>query len=381
MKRLCVALLLMLAAAAPLCAQIGKQVPIMLGTPEDKALAEINRTADPAQKLRLIEKFFTDFGKGDLALVAYDLYMNYYLNAKDFDKVLDYGEKSLALDPDNFNAAVNMFRAAQEKRDIEKMFDIGARVNAIVARYKKLGAPEGINADSWNEMKNTTLEKAQPNINYVEYTLFNLGYQEPDQARKIASLERFAAAFPESQYAGYAEGQLAAIYQMTQDYPKMLAHAQKVLARDADNVGMLLLLADYYSEKGEELDKAELYARKAADLLNKAQKPAEMSVEQWQKEKSLQLGVAQSALGQVLINRDKLQEALDAFTAAKDLLRDNQITYARNLYRLGFTLAKMNRGAEAKPILTEAASIDSPYKALAQDTLNRLSPRPAKKRP
>jgi tetratricopeptide (TPR) repeat protein len=382
MRRFIVALLLVLAAAAPLSAQIGKQVLVMVGTPEDRALTEINRTSDPAQKLQLIEKFYADFGKGDTALLAYELFMNYYLNAKDFDKVLEYGEKSLALDPENFNAAVTMFRAAQEKRDAEKMFDLGKRITAIITRYKQLPAPEGYDADPWNAVKAGALEKAQPNLNYVEYALFSLGNQAQDRAQKIAYLEGFLTLFPDSQYTHYAEGQLAAIYQLTQEYPKMLANAQKVLARDPDNVNMLLLLADYYSEKGEELDKAEQYARKVIDLLNKAEKPAEFSDEQWQKQKSLQLGVAQSALGQVLINRDKLQEALDAFTAAKELLRDNLIIYARNLYRLGFTLAKMKRPADARTVLTEAVSIDSPYKALAQDTLDRLGPaRPAKKRP
>jgi tetratricopeptide (TPR) repeat protein len=382
MRRFIVALLLVLAAAAPLSAQIGKQVLVMVGTPEDRALTEINRTSDPAQKLQLIEKFYADFGKGDTALLAYELFMNYYLNAKDFDKVLEYGEKSLALDPENFNAAVTMFRAAQDKRDVEKMFDLGKRITAIITRYKQLPAPEGYDADPWNAVKTAALEKAQPNLNYVEYALFSLGNQAQDRAQKIAYLERFLTLFPDSQYTRYAEGQLAAIFQLTQEYPKMLANAQKVLARDPDNVNMLLLLADYYSEKGEELDKAEQYARKVIDLLNKAEKPAEFSDEQWQKQKSLQLGVAQSALGQALINRDKLQEALDAFTAAKELLRDNLVIYARNLYRLGFTLAKMKRPADARTVLTEAVSIDSPYKALAQDTLDRLGPaRPAKKRP
>jgi tetratricopeptide (TPR) repeat protein len=382
MRRAFILSVILIAVAAPVCAQIGKQVAIQAGTPEDKALAQISKTADAALKLQLIEKFFAEFGKGDTVLVAYDLFMNYYLDAKSYDKVFEYGEKALALDPDNFGAAFQMYRAAQEKGDADTMFDLGQRIAAIVARFRQQGPPPDVTEETWTEQKNTALERAQPSIDFVEYTLFNLAYQSQDAAKRTAFLERFANTFPESQFAGYAEGMLAAAFQLAQDYPKMLTFAQKALKRDANNVGMLILLCDYWSEKGEELDKAEEYANKVIELLNKAEKPAQLTDEQWQQQKSIQLGLAQSALGQVHINRDRLPQALDAFRVAKDLLRADKVTYARNLYRLGFTLAKMNRPTEARPILTEAVSIDSPYKALAQDTLNRLGPvRPPKKRP
>ncbi|MGB8524419.1 MAG: hypothetical protein WCD43_15755, partial [Candidatus Acidiferrales bacterium] len=54
------------------------------------------------------------------------------------------------------------------------------------------------------------------------------------------------------------------------------------------------------------------------------------------------------------------------------LLKSNTVLYARNLYRLGFTLAKMQRIPEARTVLTEAVSINSPYKAKAQETLNKI---------
>ena len=382
MRRAFVLILVLLTAALPAGAQIGKQVAVHAGTPEDKALAQITVTTDPAQKLQLIEKFMAEFGKGDTALVAYDLFINHYLAAKDYAKVFEYGEKMVALDPDNFSATFLMFRAAQEKGDAEKMFELGGRIAAIVARYRQQGPPADMNEENWNGMKAAVLERTEPNLNFVEYNLFTLGYQAQDPAQKTGYLERFANAFPESQYAGYAENNLVSISQAAQDYPKMLTYAQKALKRDPNNFSMLVLLADHWSEKGEELDKAEEFAAKAIQVLASAAKPAQVTDEQWQQQKSLQTGLAQSALGQVHINRNDLPKALEAFTAAKNLLASNRMLYARNLYRLGFTLARMNRPAEARPVLTEVVSIDSPFKALAQETLNRLGPaRPPKKRP
>ena len=59
-------------------------------------------------------------------------------------------------------------------------------------------------------------------------------------------------------------------------------------------------------------------------------------------------------------------------TAQTPLLKSDSGSYARNLYRLGFVLAKMQRIPEARATLTEAVAINSPYRALAQDVLNRI---------
>src|SRR5207253_6272316 len=55
-----VTVVMSLALAPLLGAQIGKRVSIGAGTPEDKALAEINAATDPAQKLALIDKFLAE---------------------------------------------------------------------------------------------------------------------------------------------------------------------------------------------------------------------------------------------------------------------------------------------------------------------------------
>src|SRR5437899_12357456 len=90
-----VTVVMSLALAPLLGAQIGKRVSIGAGTPEDKALAEINAATDPAQKLALIDKFLAEHGKGDIAVVAYELYIADYTAAKDSERDYEYGEQVL----------------------------------------------------------------------------------------------------------------------------------------------------------------------------------------------------------------------------------------------------------------------------------------------
>jgi tetratricopeptide (TPR) repeat protein len=153
----------------------------------------------------------------------------------------------------------------------------------------------------------------------------------------------------------------------------MLEVANGVLEKEPDNVGMLLLLADYYSEKGEQLDKAETYARKIPALADAAKKPDGVTDEQWTRQTALQKGVALSALGQVNMQKKDNAQAVENFQAAAPLLKQDDGSYGRNQYRLGFALLNLKKIPEAKAAFTESASVNSPYKGLAQDKLQGLA--------
>jgi tetratricopeptide (TPR) repeat protein len=359
--------------AAPAYAQIGKYVPIPAGSDADHALTEINATTDPTQKLALIDKFAANLAPGDMAIVADDLYVNYYIAAKNYDKAFEYGDKLFALDPDSLPNGVNMVRAAQEKGDTDKEFSYAENIAGILKRFKAQPAPGGMNEASWQDQKKRTLESAHDSLTYVEQLLFNGAYRTTDVTKRAALLVRFAQMFPDSAYADQAMGVAAASYQQVQNAPKMLEAANGLLAKDPNNVGMLILLADYYGEKGEQLDKAETSAKKAVAVLDTAKKPEGLTDEQWQQQSGLQKGLALSALGQVNIQKKNNAPAVENFKTAAPLLKSDANSYARNQYRLGFALLNLKKVPEAKVALTEAASVNSPYKGPAQEKLKALT--------
>jgi tetratricopeptide (TPR) repeat protein len=373
MKRIVFVLTLILAAATASKAQIGKTVAVTAGTPEDKALTEIYAAPDGPDKVALLDKFMADFGKGDLELLADQLYASTYLAQKNDAKALEYANKVLALDPDNLAAAVTVVHAADESGDTAKLFDAGERAAAIVARFKTQPLPAGMSQNSWNDQKAGILHGAQSDLDYVQNALFNAAYKTTDPKAKAAYFERFAAIFPDSPYALNAREQVVFADEQAQNIPKMMEAAQAVLASDPNNVDILLLLADFWSEKGQQLDKAAQYAQKALDAIAKAKKPDQTPDDQWQQQISVQQGLAYSTLGMVDVNKSQNAEAVAAFKKAGPLLKSSTVSYARNQYRLGFTLAKMQKIPEAKAALTEAASLDSPYRAMAQQTLAKIS--------
>jgi tetratricopeptide (TPR) repeat protein len=370
--------LLSVSAAVPACGQqIGKFVPIPAGSDVDKALAEINAATDATGKLALLDKYAPQLSQGDFVIVFSEQYVNAYLAQKNYDKVFEYGEKLFAADPDNLGNAVGMIRASAEKGDVDKLGAYGEKAAGILKRFKEAPPPSGISADVWQQNRAQTLADNKDTIAYLEQVLYTGLYQSPvlakDPGKRAGLLARFAQQFPDSPYANPALGVAATSYQQAQNPAKMLEVANGLLAKDPENLGMLLLVSDYYSEKGEQLDKAEAYAKKAIAVLGAAQKPEGVADDQWQRQTSLQKGLALSALGQVNMEKKDNAQAVQNFRAAAPLVKSDAVTYGRNQYRLGFALVNLKRMPEAKEAFTQAASVNSPYKSLAQDKLKSFA--------
>lgn len=380
MRKLSLLLIVFLALSTGVRAQLVKSTVTKAGSPEDNALEEISNTTDPAQKLVLIDKFNADFGKGDLAIIGNDLYVSYYSDAGNYQKMADYAQKILALDPDNFTAALHLARAESQMGNAAGVFDAGEKLSGIINRYNAQTPPAGADAADWTSLHQQALADQQDQIRYVQSLMTNALYKVQAPADRAAFAERYIALFPDSSFTTYCVKIAATSYQEAQNLPKMAVAAEKALTLDPNSTDMMLILADYYSSSGAQLDKASTYAKKAIELLPAAKAPDGVSADQWQKQVTFQTGIAWSAQGQVLINKNDLAGAASAFQKASPMLKGDVNSYARNLYRLGFTDARLQKIPEARAALTEAISYNTPFKALAQQTLDKLGPAPPPKR-
>jgi tetratricopeptide (TPR) repeat protein len=369
-----ITILLSLAAfLAPACqAQFGKPVMIPAGSEADHELAAIN-AADPSQKLALIDQFSQAHPEGDFQIVADEQYVNYYIAAKNYDKAFEYGDKLFALDPDNYTNAVSMVRAANEKGDTEKLYTYGEKATSIIQRYKASPPPAGSDPENWTRTKSEKIALLKDDQNYIEQSLLSAAYNVKDPAKKADYFGRFGKLYPDTPEGEQALTMAASSYQQAQNRGKMQEIANGVLAKDPNNISMLLLLADDYSEKNEQLDKADAYAKKAASLTDTAKKPDNLTDDQWKQQLAIQKGWALSTLGQVNLEKKLNIQAVDNLTKAAPLLKSNAALYARNQYRLGFAYLNLKKNPEAKQAFTDAASVESPYKGLADQKLSELA--------
>src|SRR5438132_13849377 len=187
--------------------QIGKFVPVQAGSEGDHTLTEINAATDPAQKLALIDKFAAGPGsEGDNPILADGLYVDYYIALKNYDKAFEYGDKLFAVDPDNFQNAMNMIRAASEKGDSERLVAYAEKTGGILKRYKEAPAPAGTDASQWERQRSQVLENNKDSIIYIQQVVYNGAIQAKDTGKRAGYLTRIAQAFPDSPYANQARG-------------------------------------------------------------------------------------------------------------------------------------------------------------------------------
>src|SRR5947207_3870089 len=185
---------------------------------------------------------------------------------------------------------MNMIRAAAEKGDPERLAAYSDKTGGILKRYKEAPAPPGADASQWAQQKSQTLENNKDSIVYIQQAVYNGAIQAKDAGKRAGYLTRFAQAFPDSPYANQALGVAATSYLQAQNTPKMLEVANGLLAKDPNNVGMLLLLSDYYCDKADQLAKAETYAKKAISVLGVASKPEGVADDQWDRQKTSRKG-------------------------------------------------------------------------------------------
>jgi tetratricopeptide (TPR) repeat protein len=357
-------------------AQIDKIV-IPAGTPEDHDLQTIADEQDAAKKLTMYQDFVGKYSSNPAA-VAYGNWQisQAYQATGDLSKALDYGDKALAGSPRNLEILVSQASIAQQAKDNSKLRDYAARGGEVCSSLGKQPKPDGVSDDDFKRQLEDEKSGAQSNCDFMESTGFNVIASETDAKSRMAEIEKFTAAFPDSKFQDQVSSY--AIYTLgpgqLNDQARLLAYGEKTLTANPNSLTALLLLAGFYSDdaKPGSLAKAITDAKKVVEV-------AKADAPDADKSRKLSAGVAHSILGYSYMKQDKTLAAIPELRLATGLLKgqDDQ-QYSVALYRLGFAYAKLNRVNEARDVLTEAVKIPGPVQAMSQDLLLKVNAARAK---
>ena len=356
------------------CAQLDKIV-IPAGTPEDQALTAISNEQDAQKKLAMYQDFLQKFS-GNPAAVAYGNWQisQSYQTAGDLQKALDYGDKALAGSPRNLDIFVSQAGIAQQMKDNARLMDYSTRGGGLYNSIARQPKPEGISEQEFTQRIEDEKNAAKSSDEFLEAAAFNAIAEEPDAKKRMAYIESFTPAFPDSRFqeqiASYAMMSLSDL----KDTPRLISYAEKILAADANNLPALLLLAGTYAD-----DPKPGSAAKAASYAQKAVEAAKADAPDADRARKVSAGAAHSTLGYAYMKQDKTAAAIPELKSAAALLKgqDDQ-QYAIAMYRLGFACAKLNRVSEAREALQEAAKIPGPVQQPAQDLLTKVNAARAK---
>jgi tetratricopeptide (TPR) repeat protein len=348
------------------------RITIAAGTDEDHDLQAISSEQDAQKKLAMYEDFVKKYSSNAPA-AAYGNWQlaQAYQATGDLQKGLDYGDKALAGSPHNLDILVSQASMAQQAKNNTKLMDYSARGGEVCLSIAKQPKPEGMSDEDFTRKVNEDKSAAQNMCDFLETSGFNAITGETDPKSRMADIEKFTAAFPESKfqeqvsnYAMYTlgPGQL-------NDKERLVSFGEKVLASNPNSLAALLLLGGFYGD-----DTRPGSAAKAIRYSQKAIEVAKADAPDADKSRKLAAGAAHNTIGWAYLKQEKTAAAIPELKSAAGSLKgqDDQ-QYARALYGLGFAYGKLNKLTEAREVLTEAVKIPGPLQAMSQDLLTKVN--------
>lgn len=351
-----------------------EHIVIAAGTDEDRALQQISNEQDAAKKVTMYQDFVQKFSANPQAVAYGDWQLaQAYQSSGDLQKSLDYGDKALAASPHNLDILVSQVTTAQQAKNDLKMMEYSAKGGEVCQSIAKQAKPQSMSDDEFKNKVESDKLSAQNNCEYLETSGYNAITSETDPKNRMAEIELFSAAFPDSKfsdpisnYAMYTlgPGQL-------NDPARLVSFGEKILTKNPNSLPALLLLANYYSEANSSA-KAITYAQKAVEVANADAPDADNT-------RRLSAGAAHSTIGWANLKLDKMAAAIPELKTACTLLKgQDEQQYARALYGLGLAYGKLNKLAEARDVLTEAVKIPGPLQSMSQDLLTKVNSARAK---
>jgi hypothetical protein len=246
--------------------------------PDGKLMQQIMQEADPAKKNALMEQFATEFPKLPHTAWVLETIQGYYVKANQPDQVIAFGEKLLAVDPDDVEAAHQALKAAEAKKDlalVKKYSDLTSK-NA----RKMAASPQPKEADEVASWKNEVAYAKQVG-QYADYSIFKLAVESRDPKVTVELAELLQQRGAESEYAAKIRDPLFLAYRQSGATDKAIALAEKTLATEQTNEDMLLVVADYYLQQKKNPDKVHAYSAKIVEILSAKPKPEGVSDADW----------------------------------------------------------------------------------------------------
>jgi tetratricopeptide (TPR) repeat protein len=352
----------------------GDRIVIAAGTDEDHALQAITTEQDAQKKLAMYEDFVQKYSANPQA-VAYGNWQlaQAYQATGDMPKALDYGDKALGGSPHNLDILVSQVGIAQQAKNNLKLMDYAATGGEVCNAIAKQSKPDGMSDEDFSRKIADEKASAQNNCEFLETSGFNAITAETDPKNRMAEIERFTTAYPESKFSDQVSNY--AMYTLgpgqLNDPTRLVSFGEKTLAANPNSLPALLLMANYYADSNSSA-KAITYAQKAIEVA----KPDGADPD---KSRKLSAGAAHNTIGWAYLKQEKTTAALPELKTAAGLLKgQDEQQYARALYGLGFAYGKLNKLTDAREVLTEAVKIPGPLQAMSQDLLTKVNSARAK---
>src|SRR5260370_5673053 len=195
--RLYTPILILILACGSALAQRHKLGTVNAETPEGLLLQQIGQAQDESKKLQLMEQFAAQSPKHEAIGWVYEQMQVSYLKAGEPDKALEIGDKLVAMDAADLDAAHQNLKAAEAKKDPDLIRKWSNQTSQIA--QKVIQSPQPTDADDVDAWKKR-VDFAKQLDTYTEYSLFSAAMQTQDPRKRIELADPLTALNPTTQY-------------------------------------------------------------------------------------------------------------------------------------------------------------------------------------
>jgi len=339
-------------------------------TPDGAVIAAIQKEADAAKKQGMLEEFVKTYPDSKNAAWAWGQLQASYLQAQQYDKAIEAGQKSLASDPGQIDVAYNNLKAAEGKNDPDAVMKWSAETSRLAR--KEVASPKP--GDGKEQ-----IDYAKQVDTYTEYSIYATELKSGDGAKVIALVESLEARNPDSPYLSKAYGRYLAALQQQGQNDKAGAAAEKEAQRDPSNEDVLAFLADYDRQK-KDFDKSLTYSAKLVEIMQSKAVPEGMVDADWQKKKLKLLAFGLWIEGVSYNGKSQYAQADKALRAGLPLIKGEDQSQPRVWFQLGFADFELGKTTKNRAMMQDAlkfsqqsAAMKSPDQTNAQNNVKAIS--------
>jgi tetratricopeptide (TPR) repeat protein len=329
-------------------------------TKEGLLIQHIQQETDPSEKLHFMEQFVVQYPTNPMLAWVYDNLQPAYMKEKAWDEAMRIGEKRIALEPENLDAAKLSLKAAENKGNVD---DIAKWADCTWVTASRVAAKGGRSAADAEQTKL-----------YAESNLYSIAEKTEDLAIRVTLLLALQERNPKSPFVENIPAECIALYKKLNQMDKALALAEQTLANDPDNTDVLMAVIEYYFAH-EDHAKVVSNSVHVIEVLEKKSRPASMTDEDWEKKKTQMLGSAHymggvsSSLSGQYARGDQMLRAAMPFVAG-DATQEAAVFYFLGLSNYKLADRDPGRAQEAVKFWRRCATIKSNFQVQAMKNVD-----------
>ena len=335
---------------------------------EGQYLDLVQLEADGLRKVQLLEQYLVLFPTSEPVAWVYGELQDRYRRLGQLDKAISAGEKLMALEPDNVDVARLNWRMAESLGNVP--LTAKWQVETAKAADKLVTLPLPSDPEE-RKIYESRLAYARQFARQNTYTAFTQAMNLKDPAQRLEALDSFVQTNPGNPYMVQIEDARFTAYRQTDDLPKAMEAAERILARDDSRDDAMLFIAEVNFRGRKNPARTLTLADKVVAKLSSGEVPAGYDAAQRAKIRRQNLTLASYIAGSLQFQAEQWASADRSLRAVVPGAADPQLR-ATVLNSLGWANYRMNAVAEAIRFYTECAAIPGPLQDQAAKNVKSI---------